>query len=1313
MSSYLNAFLDTGGGLEDLGALASNVSVTYSVNYASDALAINDSGEVVGFGENSSGGDDAFLYSDDTLTDLNTLLPPDSGWTLTEATGINDSDQIVGYGIHNGEQRAFLLNLGPASYVVTNTNDSGPGSLRAVITAVDADPIANGNDAITFASNISGGTISLQSPLPALTRNQVSITGAITIDGTSAGGDGLDISGSQDTVQNLTIKSFGGAGISIAGSNDTITGCQLTGDQNGIVVTASATANTIGGTVSGAGNVITGNQNAGIDLNGVQGTIVQGNWIGTDSSGDISLGNGADGITIENGASANVIGLMPNDSTTPANQNPTANVIANNGRNGVSVLGGTGDAIRGNVIYGNGGLAIGLGAGTTPRPNTLDFSAGDPNEDANYPGLSIVGPVTYLTLVDYPNQAYTFDFYLVSANSCTYLKSMKLTSDIDGTAYQQLSSSTFNLPAPPGEFLTVTATDSNGDTSEMLPEAGNSSIGLMAVPDQTITPNINDLDPTLRSAVQQFEANVTSATGIMPTITSAYRPTDYQALFFELRTKFLQLLCYPGITQVPGAGSPRLVVDSSDPSVNALANQVNSLIAAHGINPRKSDHTPAVNPPQSSLHSVLNAQGQPAALAVDIAFPNNTTKGFITPANFNQYIPVNPEGEPLLVLKPSEGGNAGHYELNQATLSAEIVVHSPVALLITDPMGRRLGYDPTTGQFIDEINPLATDSGQGTEPEIFTIPPGSVVPGSYQFSGVGTGSGPYLITLSIFGEDSSQSLLDENIASGVTSPGAAIAPISPIDLDVTTIASMTSQTPSGAYGVGEPINVTVNFFAPVTLAGGDLTIPLNDGGTVTIAPFSDSATASGTYTVAAGDNTPELDTSSPLILAAGATLTDADGNEAALAIPFGASLSYSSNFLIDTTPPTSTVAPLLPTETATSFTVSWSGQDNPGGSGIAFYNIYVSDDGGPYTPFLLDTTETSATFTGQFGHTYSYYSEATDNVGNVEAPPGAPEAQTTVVMALTAVGPATPNPRNTPVSTIDLAFNEPVNLSTFTDFDLTLAVNGGPNLITSAVTVMPVSGSTYQIGGLAGLTTTSGQYTLTVNAKGIADLSGNLGSNSLSTSWLMDTTPPASHVINALGTSQTSDTFPVSVTFSDPTGPVVAPASGVSSVALYDSVNNGPFSLYQTLTLTPTASGTVTFSFTGQDRNLYAFHSIAEDAAGNIEGKSSVAIEASTSVPDLNAPVTHILASNPSYSWGPFPSSEFSALTPSSYSNGVFTLDWAGADPDQNTGTPAGSIARVNVYVVIDGGTPTQIGQLNGGAPNGNGVGSRGELGGA
>jgi RHS repeat-associated protein len=100
---------------------------------------------------------------------------------------------------------------------------------------------------------------------------------------------------------------------------------------------------------------------------------------------------------------------------------------------------------------------------------------------------------------------------------------------------------------------------------------------------------------------------------------------------------------------------------------------------------------------------------------------------------------------------------------------------------------------------------------------------------------------------------------------------------------------------------------------------------------------------------------------------------------------------------IDAGPPTSRVNPLPAVTNSRSFTVSWFGADDPGGSGIAFFDIYVSTDGGPFTPFLFRTTDTSATFTGVFGHMYSFYSVATDNVGNREAIPTTAQASTRLI----------------------------------------------------------------------------------------------------------------------------------------------------------------------------------------------------------------------------------------------------------------------------------------------------------------------------
>ncbi len=99
---------------------------------------------------------------------------------------------------------------------------------------------------------------------------------------------------------------------------------------------------------------------------------------------------------------------------------------------------------------------------------------------------------------------------------------------------------------------------------------------------------------------------------------------------------------------------------------------------------------------------------------------------------------------------------------------------------------------------------------------------------------------------------------------------------------------------------------------------------------------------------------------------------------------------------IDAGPPTSTVA-ALPADVLANFPVSWSGQGDAHGSGIASYNVFASEDGGPFVLWQADTTQTSATFNGEAGNTYAFYSVATDNAGNIQALPAAAQATTTAV----------------------------------------------------------------------------------------------------------------------------------------------------------------------------------------------------------------------------------------------------------------------------------------------------------------------------
>ncbi|MCK6477705.1 MAG: hypothetical protein L6Q35_12845 [Phycisphaerales bacterium] len=100
---------------------------------------------------------------------------------------------------------------------------------------------------------------------------------------------------------------------------------------------------------------------------------------------------------------------------------------------------------------------------------------------------------------------------------------------------------------------------------------------------------------------------------------------------------------------------------------------------------------------------------------------------------------------------------------------------------------------------------------------------------------------------------------------------------------------------------------------------------------------------------------------------------------------------------IDSGNPTSMVDPLPPSIATRSFPVSWSGQDDAGGSGVSAYDVYVSTDGGVYKRWLNSTAATSATFEGDYGHTYRFYSRGIDNVGLVESAPEQHDAITTVV----------------------------------------------------------------------------------------------------------------------------------------------------------------------------------------------------------------------------------------------------------------------------------------------------------------------------
>ena len=98
----IHAFHWTAGTMTDLGTLPGD--------YESRALDINRNKIAVGYSKKASG-TRAVMWQTwgPTIIDLNTLLPPGSGWVLTMAHGINNLGQIVGSGLHGGVPRGFVL----------------------------------------------------------------------------------------------------------------------------------------------------------------------------------------------------------------------------------------------------------------------------------------------------------------------------------------------------------------------------------------------------------------------------------------------------------------------------------------------------------------------------------------------------------------------------------------------------------------------------------------------------------------------------------------------------------------------------------------------------------------------------------------------------------------------------------------------------------------------------------------------------------------------------------------------------------------------------------------------------------------------------------------------------------------------------------------------------------------------------------------------------------------------------------------------------------------------------------------------------
>jgi len=514
--------------------------------------------------------------------------------------------------------------------VVTDTGDAATGgSLRACIIW------ANGNaGADTISFNIPGGgphTIQPTSAYP-------NITDTITIDGTTepdfvsdpiveldgtfagAGARGLWINGAADgsTIRGLIINNYDNRGIQVNDPNVTIVGNWIGLDTDGATAAANNSQGifltnggdnvTIGGTVDADRNVISGNSSQGIASRGND-VVISGNYIGTDSTGAILVGNGSHGVRIRNDADDNTVG-----GTTAAH----ANVIADNAGDGISHDStGTANSFLRNLIYGNSGLGIDLSNDGVTENDAGDIDPAIPpaaNNLLNFPVITAATEIGGTLNVDYDLDVIPAGNYRIEFS--TNPSGADASGNGEGEIFQSavtiahlgagLESFSHSFAGTAGDIVTATATlELAGPDYAATSEFGDAFTAVLGGLVVNSTRDVSDnsagdgacdtgalntqgaAECTLRAAVEEANAYAGADTieFDIPTTELGYSaaPLSYTISLGSAYPSLTEQVNIDGATQPDFPGTPIIVMDGTTAGAGAAGLTIDGVAAGSTI----------------------------------------------------------------------------------------------------------------------------------------------------------------------------------------------------------------------------------------------------------------------------------------------------------------------------------------------------------------------------------------------------------------------------------------------------------------------------------------------------------------------------------------------------------------------------------------------------------------------------------------------------------------------------------------------------------------------------------------------------------